>query len=96
VSIAATRMYRGLSDYLGRIDHLHSTNVVPGGQSNTTPFGKFVAQVPPDTSITSGGRMQSVGQAWGQVSVSGSLTFASSNNAAENLKKTASGGDEAV
>lgn len=95
VSIAATRMYRGLSDYLGRIDHLHSTNVIPDsdGQSNTTPFGKFIAQVPPDVSITSGGRMQ-IGD---QVSIRGSLTFASANNAAvENLKEAAGGGDEAV
>jgi hypothetical protein len=87
-------MYRGLSDYLGRIDHLHSTNVIPDGQSNTTtPFGKFIAQVPPDASITSGGRMQ-IGD---QVSIRGSLTFASANNAAvENLKEAASGGDETV
>lgn len=87
-------MYRGLSNYLGRIDHFHSTNVVPDGQSTTTPFGKFVAQVPPDMSITSGGRMLTADQ----MSVRGSLTFASSNNATENLKKAASGGasDEVV
>lgn len=84
-------MYRGLSDYLGRTDHLHSTSVTPGGKSDNTPFGKFIAQVPPDASITSGGLMQ-IGD---QVSVRGSLTFASSNNiaAVENLKEAASGGD---
>jgi hypothetical protein len=83
-------MYRGLSDYLGRTDHLHSTSVTPGGKLDNTPFGKFIAQVPPDASITSGGLMQ-IGD---QASVRGSLTFASSNNVAvENLKEVASGGD---
>jgi hypothetical protein len=90
MSIAAARMYRGLSDYLGRTDIFHSTHVLPASrQPNSRPFGNFVA--PPSSDIviiSASGGMQSDAQ----VSDTGSLTVGSSDNA----EKAASGGDEIV
>lgn len=94
VSIAATRMYRGLSDYLGRTTFFHSTQVTPGPgavHSNSTPFGNFIAPPSPDNisgfeSMQGGSRSSFQGI--------GSLTVASSNDAGE--EKAPSVGDESV
>jgi hypothetical protein len=92
VAIASTRMYRGLSDYLGRTSFFHLTQVTPGAVlSNSTPFGNFVA--PPSTGNISGfGSMHGGSQS--SVPVIGSLTVASSNGAGE--EKAPSVGDENV
>jgi hypothetical protein len=92
VSIAATRMYRGLSDYLSRTSFFHSTQLTPGAvPSNSTPFGKFIAT--PGPGNTSGlGSMQSDSESF--VQVPGSITVASSNDRGE--EKAPSVGDENV
>jgi len=92
VSIAATRMYRDLSNYLGRTTFLHSTQVTPGAvPSNGTPFGKFIA--PPGMGNTSGfGNMQNGSES--SVQVIGSITVASSNDVGE--EKALRVGDENV
>ena len=92
VSIAATRMYRGLSDYLRRTDYLHSTRVTPGAvPSNGTTFGNFASF--PDTDNISGlGSIQSGGQS--SVHAIGSLTVATSHDAGEG--KAPSVGDASV
>jgi hypothetical protein len=89
VSIAATRMYRGLSDYLGRTDIFHLTHVGAGGQSNTTPFGNFVA---PSSSSPDVVTISHTGGVQTQSDVAGSLTVASSDT----TEKAARGGDETV
>jgi hypothetical protein len=90
VAIAATRMYRGLSDYLVRTDIFHSTHVAAGGQSNGTPFGKFVAPPNPDTgtNVSGSGGTQSSGQVFVTKFVTG---FSS-----DTTEKAASGSDEPV
>jgi len=92
VSIAATRMYRGLSDYLRRTSVFHSTQVTPGAlPSKSIPFVKFMA--PPGTGNISGfGSMEGGSQS--TVQVMGSQTAASSNDAGE--EKTPNEGDESV
>jgi hypothetical protein len=89
VSIAATRMYRGLSDYLVHSDIFHMVHVDPAGQLNNIPFGNFTTRPGAGNTSDTGGM-----QSGGQLTVGGSLTsltFGSSNGAA---KKAASGGDE--
>jgi hypothetical protein len=90
VTIAATRMYRELSDYLGRTDIFHSTHVLDaGGQSSSKLIMDFVAPPSSDVdTIPDPGGMQSDGQ----VSVTVSVTVTSS----ETAEKAASGGDETV
>jgi hypothetical protein len=85
-------MYRGLSDYLGRTNYFHSTQVTPGAVlSNSTPFGNFIA--PSGTGNISGlGSMQGGSQS--SVQVTCSLTAASSNDTGE--EKAPSVGDENV
>lgn len=92
MSIAAARMYRGLSDYLGRTNYIQSTRVTPGaGPSNSASFGNFIARPGPGNT-SDPGSMQSDGES--SVQVIGSLTVASSNDAGE--EKVPSVGDENV
>ena len=89
MSIAATRVYRGLPDYFGRADRPHSTQVTPSGQ-----LGRFVAR--PGTSYLSG---SGVTQSSGQIFAMASLTPASddsSGNGAMVKVKVASGSHETV
>jgi hypothetical protein len=90
VSIASTRMYRGLSDYLGHTS-FYSTQITRGVvRSNSMPFGKFIAR--PRTGITSNfGSMQNGSQL--SVQVIGPLTVASSDDTGE---KASSASDENV
>jgi hypothetical protein len=88
-------MYRQLSDYLGRANVFHMTQVSPVAvRSNSTPFGKFIA-APGTGNSSSFGNMQ--GDSRSSVIVIGSLntlTVDLSNDAGE--EKASSVGDENV
>jgi hypothetical protein len=87
-------MYRELSDYLGRTNVFHSTNVTPSpghGCSNSTPFGRLI--VPPGTGNTySFGNKQSGSHS--SVLFIGSPTVAPSDD--EGKEEAPSVGDEKV
>lgn len=89
-------MYRELSDYLGRTNVFHSTNVTPSpgaGLSNSTPFGKLIA--PPGTGNTSSfGNMQ--GGTQSSVLVIGSPSVAPSDSDDAGEEEAPSVGDENV
>lgn len=91
MSIAATRMYRGLSDYLIHADVFHSVHVAPAGQLNSIPFGNFTTR-PGAGNISDPGGMQSNSQQ----TVGGSLTSLTIASTSDAAKKAARRGDEAV